>query len=153
MTRTNNTSKKAIENPASTEEETYTEKCVTATLPGIEISHNQALHSPFPYSGMMVPYVEGPKMDWTIDDALHSRFIRWKIMKCENFLDCKLAILQKSAKCKKVIQWSGDAGLDMYISWNLLTEVTLQTIWSRFKDFCKPQSNAVCAIFDLLTAF
>ena len=42
----------------------------------------------------------------------------------------------------------------MYISWNLLTEeVTLQTIWSRFKDFCKPQSNAVCARFDLLTAF
>ena len=61
---------------------------------------------------MMVPYVKGPKMDWTIDDALHSRFIRWKI-KCENILDCKLAILQESAKCKKVIQQSGDAGLDM----------------------------------------
>ena len=55
---------------------------------------------------------------------------------------------------KKVIQWSGDAGLDMYISGNLPTEeVTLQTIWSRFKDFCKPQSNAVCARFNLLTAF
>ena len=70
---------------------------------------------------MMVPYVEGPKLDWTIDGALHSRFIRWRI-KCENILDCELAILQESAKCKKVIQWSGDAGLDMYISWNLLTE-------------------------------
>ena len=44
------------------------------------------------------------------------------------------------------MQWSGDAGLDMYISWALpTTEVTLQTIWSKFKDFCKPQSNAVCA--------
>ena len=33
----------------------------------------------------------------------------------------------------------------MYMSWNLPTEeVTLQTIWSRFEDFCKPQSNAVC---------
>ena len=104
-----------MENPASTEEETYTEEGATATPPGNEILHNQAPHSPFPYSGMMVPYVEGPKMDWTIDDALHSRFIRWKI-KCENILDCKLAILQESAKCKKVIQWSGDAGLDMYIS-------------------------------------
>ena len=70
---------------------------------------------------MMVPYVEGPKLDWTIDGALHSRFIRWRI-KSENILDCELAILQESAKCKKVIQWSGDAGLDMYISWNLLTE-------------------------------
>ena len=42
----------------------------------------------------------------------------------------------------------------MYISCNLLKEeITLQTIWSRFKDFCKPQSNAVHARFDLLTAF
>ena len=101
----------------------------------------------------MVPYVEGPKMDWTVDDVLHSRFIRWRI-KCKNILDCELAILQESVKCKKVIQWSGDAGLDMNISWNLLTEeVTLQTIWSRFEEFCKPQSNAVCTRFDLLTAF
>ena len=101
---------------------------------------------------MMVPYVEGPKMDWTVDDALHSRFIRWRI-KCEN-MNCQLAILQESAKCKCVIQWSGDAGLDMYISWNLLKkEITLQTIWSRFEDFCKPQSNAVHVRFDLLTAF
>ena len=54
----------------------------------------------------------------------------------------------------KVIQWSGDAGLDMYISWALPTEqVTLQTILSRFEDFCKPQSNAVHAQFDLLTTF
>ena len=131
--------------PASTEEETYTEEGTTATPPGNEIPCNQAPHSPFPYSGMMVPYVEGLKMDWTIDDALHSRFIRWRI-KCENILNCKLAILQESAKCKNVIQWSGDAGLDMYISWNLLTEEdTLQTIGSRFEDFCKPQSNAVHA--------
>ena len=102
---------------------------------------------------MMVPYVEGPKMDWTVDDALHSRFIRWRI-KCENILDCQLAILHENAKCKQLIQWSGDAGLDMYISWNLHPEeITLQTIWSKFEEFCKPQSNAVCARFDLLTTF
>ena len=141
-----------MENPASTEE-TYTEVGATAMPPGNEIPHNQAPHSPFPYSGMMVPYVEGLKMDWTVDDAHHSRFIRWK-MKCENILDCKLAILQESTKCKKVIQWLGVAGLDMYISWTLLTEeVTLHTIWSRLEDFCKPQSNAVHARFNLLTAF
>ena len=134
-----------MENPASTGEETHTEEGATATPPGNEIHHNQVPHSHFQYSGMMVPYVEGPKMDWTIGDTLHSRFIRWKI-KSKNILDCKLAILQESAKCKKVIQWSGDAGLDMYISWALpTTEVMLQTIWSKFEDFCKPQSNAVHA--------
>ena len=42
----------------------------------------------------------------------------------------------------------------MYISWALpTTEVTLQTIWSKCEYFCKPQSNAVCAQFDLLTTF
>ena len=153
MTCTTNTSKKVMENSASTGEETHTEEGATATPPGNEINHNQAPHSPFQYPGMMVPYVNGPKMDWTIDDALHSRFIRWKI-KCENILDCKLAILQESAKCKKVIQWSGDAGLDMYITWALPTaDVTLQTIWSRFEDFWKPQSNTMCSRFDLLTSF
>ena len=75
-------------------------------------------------------------------------------IKCINILDFKLAILQESAKCKKVNQWSGGAGLDMYISWALPTEeVTLQTIWSRFEDFCKPQSDAVSAQFNLLTTF
>ena len=92
-----------MENPASTGEETHTEAGATATPPHNKINHNQAPHSQFQYPEMMVPYVKGPKMDWTIDDALHSRFIRWKI-KCENIFDCKLAILQESAKCKKVIQ-------------------------------------------------
>ena len=69
MTHTTNTSKKAMENPTYTEEETYTEEGATATPPGNEIPHNQAPHSPFPYSGFMIPYVEGPKMDWTVDDA------------------------------------------------------------------------------------
>ena len=145
MTHTTNTSRKAIENPASIGEETHTVEGATATPPGNEINHNQVPHSQFQYPGMVVAYVKGTKMDWTIDDALHSRFIRWKI-KCENILDCELAILQESAKCKKVIQWSGDVGLDMYISWAFPTaDVTLQAIWSRFEDFCKPQSNAVCA--------
>ena len=153
ITCTTNTSKKAIENLSSTEKETYTKEGATTTPPGNEIPHNQAPHSPFSYSGMMVLYVKGLEMEWTVDDALHSRFIRWRT-KCENILDCELAILQESAKCKKVIQWSGDVGLDMYISWNLPTEeVTLQTIWTRFEDFCKPQSNAVHARFNLLTAF
>ena len=50
-----------MDNPASTEEETYTEEGATAIPPGNTIPHNQATHSPFSYSGMMVPYVEGPK--------------------------------------------------------------------------------------------
>ena len=79
MSHTSKTSKKAMEHSASTGEKTNTEDAATATPPGNEIHHNQAPPSHFQYSGMMVPYVDGLKMDWTIDDALHSRLIRWKI--------------------------------------------------------------------------
>ena len=42
----------------------------------------------------------------------------------------------------------------MYISWALpAADVKLQTIWTKFQEFCKPQSNVVCARFDLLTSF
>ena len=137
-----------MENPASEGEETHMLEGETATLPGNEINHIPNPQSHYP--GLMVHYVEGPKMDWTIDNALHSRFVQWKI-KSENILDCELSILQESAKCKKVIQWSGDVGLDMYFSWALpVANVKLQTIWTKL---CKPQSNAVCARFDLLTSY
>ena len=69
-----------MENPASTGEETHNEEGATATPPGNEINHYQATHSmQFQYHAMMVPYVEGPKMDWTVDDALHSRFLVRKL--------------------------------------------------------------------------
>ena len=32
---------------------------------------------------MYTPYIEGPKMDWTVNDSLHHTFLKWKI-KCEN---------------------------------------------------------------------
>ena len=39
---------------------------------------------------MYMPYIEGPKMNWTVDDGLHHRFLKWRL-KCETILDCKLA--------------------------------------------------------------
>ena len=46
------------------------------------------------------------------------------------------------------------AGMDQYVSWNLSTEeLTPDTGWDKFEEFCKPQSNEVRARFDLLTSF
>ena len=67
---------------------------------------------------MFMSYIEGPKMDWTVKDSLYHRFLKWKL-KCENFLDYELAMLQKS---KEVIGWSGDFGMDQYVSWCLPKE-------------------------------
>ena len=65
-----------------------------------------------------VPYIEGPKMDWTVNDGLYYQFLKWKL-KCENILDCKLASLSESRQCKKLISWSGDDGMDLVVSWGL----------------------------------
>ena len=90
-----------------------------------------------------MPYIEGPKMDWTVNNGLYHRFLKWKL-KCENTFDCELAMFPDSKKCKKVITWSADFGMDQYVSWYLpATEINLDTIWTKFEEFCKPQANEV----------
>ena len=102
---------------------------------------------------MFMPYIEGPKMDWAANDSLYHGFHKWKL-KCENILDYELAMLPESKKCKKVIAWSRDFGMDQYVSWCLPTEdLSLDTIWAKYEDFCKPQTNEVRVRFDLLTSF
>ena len=102
---------------------------------------------------MYMPYIEGPAMDWTVNDGLYNRFLKWKL-KCENILECELAILPEARKCRKVLAWSGDFGLDQYTSWNLPNEdLSLEIIWKKFEEFCKPQANELRARFNLLTSF
>ena len=44
--------------------------------------------------------------------------------------------------------------MDQYVSWNLPKEdLSLDTIWEHFEEFCKPQANKGRAHFDLLTSF
>ena len=100
-----------------------------------------------------MPYIEGTKMDWTVNDGLYQRSLKWHL-KCENILECELAMLLEKRQCKKVTAWSGDFGMDKYVSWNLSTdELMLDTIWEKSEEFCKSQSNEVRARFDLLTSF
>ena len=48
-------------------------------------------------------------------------------------------MLSESGKCKKVVAWSGDVGIDQYVSWDLpQEEVCLEVIWKKFEEFCKP---------------
>ena len=92
-------------------------------------------------------------MNWTMDDGLYHRFLKWHL-KCETILECELANLPEKQKCQKVIAWSGGFGMDLYVSWSLpKEELTLDTIWDRFEEFSKPQSNEVRAHSDLLTSF
>ena len=102
---------------------------------------------------MFMPYIEGPKMNWTVDDGLYDRFLKWHL-KCETILVCKLANLPTKQKCQNVITWSGNFGMDLYVSWNIPKEdLTLDAIWTKFEEFSKPQTNEVRAHFNLLTSF
>ena len=63
-------------------------------------------------------------------------------------------VLPELRKCKKVLAWSGDFGHDQYVSWNIPSEeLTLEVIWKRFEEFCKPQAKDVRVRFYLLTCF
>ena len=108
---------------------------------------------PQPVPSMFMPYIEGPKMDLTVNDGLYHRFLKWHL-KCENILECELAALPERQQCTKVIAWSGNFGMDQYVSWGLPTDqLMLDTILGRFEKFCKLQSNEVCTRFDLLISF
>ena len=44
--------------------------------------------------------------------------------------------------------------MDQYVSWGLSAEdFNLDTIWGKYEEFCKPQTNEVHAHFDLLKSF
>ena len=92
-------------------------------------------------------------MDCTVNDGLYHRFLRWHF-KCENILECELAMLPERRQCKKVIAWSGDFGMCQNVSWSLsIEELMLDTICEKIDEFCKPQFTEVRARFDLLTCF
>ena len=96
---------------------------------------------------MFMPYIKGPKMNWTVDDGVYHRFLKWHL-KCKTILDCELANLPAKQKCQKVIAWSGDFGIDLYVSWSIPKEdLTLDAIWTKFKEFSKPQTNEVQSSF------
>ena len=81
-----------------------------------------------PNMNMYMPYIGGPSMAWTVNDNLYSRFLKWKL-KCENILECEPAMLPEATKFKKIVAWSGDFGLDQYISWNLSSkDLTLEVM-------------------------
>ena len=67
--------------------------------PDPEVSF-QPCRQPQPVPSMFMPQIEGPKIDWTVNDGLYHRFLKWHL-KCENLLECKLAALPEHKKARK----------------------------------------------------
>ena len=134
MTRTTKNSAHVIntslyqENSSVYQESSSSEQETQMQDPSLQPSTNQTQYVPV----MFMPYIEGPKMDWTVNDGLYHRFWKWRL-KCEIILDCELAMLPEPKKCKKVIAWSGDFWMDQYVSWCLpVDDLRLDTIWSKY---------------------
>ena len=140
-----------VENNPSANETSHEES--TSSKQGIFFNPQPSTSRSAQVMSSYMPYIEGPTMDWTVNDGLYNRFLKWHL-KCENILESELVMISESRKCKKVLAWSGDFGLDQYISWNLPSEdVTLEVILKKIEEFCKPQANELRARFDLLTSF
>ena len=55
---------------------------------------------PQPVLSMFIPYIEGPEMDWTVNDRLYHRFLKWHL-KCENILEFGPAALPECQNARK----------------------------------------------------
>ena len=51
-------------------------------------------------AGMYMPFIEGPCMDWMVNDNLYHRFLKW-CLKCKNILECKLEALPECQNARK----------------------------------------------------
>ena len=76
-----------------------------------DVEQEVTLRPPHVFPSMFMPYIEGPKMDYTVNDNLYIRFLEWKL-KCKNIMECELAMLVETRKHKNVIAWSGNFGID-----------------------------------------
>ena len=86
-------------------------------------------------------YIDGLKMDWSVDDGLYSRFQDWKL-ECELILDGELAEIVEPWKVNTLIQWAGSFGLKNLQVWQKdKTNLTFTFIWNKFETYCKPHSN------------
>ena len=77
MTRTTKNSAHVINTSVSQENSSVYQKSTSSGQetkmqdPVLELSTSQAQFMP----AMYMPYIEGPKMDWTVNDGLYQRFL------------------------------------------------------------------------------
>ena len=60
------------------------------------------IHFASQYSHQHFIYIDDPKMDWSMDDGLYSRFQDWKL-ECELILDGELAEIAEPGKVNTLI--------------------------------------------------
>ena len=123
------------------------------SLPSSPAAIHKSCGTPTAYGRDVHALFQGSMHGLDGNDGLCHQLLKWHL-KCKNILECELVELLEWQQCKKVIAWSRDCRMYQYMSWNLSSqELILETIWGKYEEYCKPQSNEVWARFDLLTSF
>ena len=124
-----------IENVVLSEE--ISEQEETSSDQEQDVEQEVTISPPQAFPSIFMPYIEVPKMDWTVNDQLYNRFLKWKL-KCGNILECEFVMLAETRKYKKVIALSGDFGIDQYVSWCLPQK---NCAWMSFGPNLKSSAN------------
>ena len=96
---------------------------------------------------------KGPNIDWSVNDGLYNRFKLWK-QRCELLFCGPMAKTEEEVKCKYLLFWAGERGLELFNSWGLsdAEQKKLESYWKSFESFAKPQSNELMATWELHNA-
>jgi len=62
-----------------------------------------------------------------------------------------MANIDKEIRCKHLLYWSGEQGIELFNSWDLFKKKNkkLDNYWERFEHFVKPHSNELIAAWEL----
>ena len=115
----------------------------------------------------------GPVMDWTKDNRIYERYLRWK-SRVDDIFSSVLADKSENEKCGYVRLWMGDEGYPYIEKWKATNELDfstpeevkdaegritankssgykLKTYWDQLEKELKPKSNNILAIIELWT--
>ena len=61
-----------------------------------------------------------------------------------------MAKIDEEIKCKHLLHWSGEQGIELFNSWDLSADKqkNLDNYWERFEHFAKPHSNELIAAWE-----
>ncbi len=101
-------------------------------------------------ASVSIPFIEGLRMDWMMNDGLFARFCQWRLG-CNLILESEYADVTETQKVNTLLRWTGKSGLKKLESWQKDTkDLTLAFVWDEFENYCKPQVNKLRAHYDLL---
>ena len=89
---------------------------------------------------------KGPSMTGTWTKNLCSQFKMWK-QRCKLLFTGLMAKIDEEIKCKHLLYWSGEQGIELFNSCDLSADEQkkLDNYGERFQHFVKPHSNELIA--------